>query len=72
VCTGQLTDLAHHAVRESRVGHDEVTLFEALADPIVQALMVADGVDTQSADTLMRSIAARLPDDAEDREVRQW
>jgi hypothetical protein len=49
-------------MRESRVGHDEVTLFEALADPIVQALMAADGVDTQSADTLIaqhRGSAAR-------------
>ena len=59
-------------MRQGLLGHDEVTPFEALADPIVQALMAADGVETQSADTLMRSIAARLQDDAEDREVRQW
>jgi hypothetical protein len=59
-------------MRESRVAHDEVTLFEALADPIVQARMPADGVETQSADTLMRSIAARLPDDPDSREVHRW
>ena len=59
-------------MRESRVAHDAVTLFEALADPIVRVLMAADGVDKQSVDTLMRRIAARLQDDAEDREVRQW
>jgi hypothetical protein len=59
-------------VRESDVAHDEVTLFEALADPIVQALMAADGVGTESVETLMRSIAARRPHDAEGREVPQW
>jgi hypothetical protein len=30
--------------------HDEVTLSEALADPIVQALTAADGVDRESVE----------------------
>lgn len=54
------------------MAHDEVTLFEALADPIVQALMAADGVNTESVETLMRSIAARLQDDAKGRQIPQW
>jgi hypothetical protein len=33
---------------------------EALADPIVQALMAADGVDRLSVEALMRRMAARL------------
>lgn len=59
-------------MRESHVAHDEVTLFEALADPIVQALMAADGVGAESVETLMRRIAARLRADTEGREVPQW
>ena len=54
------------------MAHDEVTLFEALADPIVQALMAADGVGAESVETLMRRIAARLRADTEGREVPQW
>jgi hypothetical protein len=51
---------------------DEVTLSETLAEPIVQALMAADGVGTESAEMLMRSVAARLPGDTESREVCPW
>jgi hypothetical protein len=32
----------------------------ALADPIVQALMAADGIDKDSVETLLRCVAARL------------
>ena len=53
--------------------HDEVTLFEALADPIVQALMAADGVDREGLETLMRCIATLLRDDMpKAREIRAW
>jgi hypothetical protein len=37
---------------------------EALADPIVQALMTADGVDPRALAALMRAVAARLSDNA--------
>ena len=37
---------------------------EALADPIVQALMAADRVDPRGLAALMRVLAARLSDDA--------
>ena len=33
---------------------------EALADPLVQALMAADGVDRSSVEALMRGMAERL------------
>ncbi|HTT80748.1 MAG TPA: hypothetical protein VMF86_13795 [Stellaceae bacterium] len=35
-------------------------LYEALADPIVEALMAADGTDREGVETLMRRMAARL------------
>jgi hypothetical protein len=35
-------------------------LDEALADPIVQALMAADGTDRDGVEALMRCVAARL------------
>jgi hypothetical protein len=35
-------------------------LYEALADPIVQALMAADGTDRDGVETMMRDVAARL------------
>jgi hypothetical protein len=35
---------------------------EALADPIVQALMAADGVDPRGVATLMYFVAVRLSD----------
>ena len=38
-------------------------LAEALADPIVQALMTADGTDRDSVEAMMRGMAARLPTD---------
>ena len=36
------------------------TLSEALADPLVRAVMAADGVDPRQLATDLRSIAARL------------
>jgi hypothetical protein len=35
---------------------------EALADPIVQALMAADGVDRKSVETLLCRVAAKVAD----------
>jgi hypothetical protein len=37
-------------------------LSEALADPIVQALMIADGVDQDRFKVLLRCVAAKLAD----------
>jgi hypothetical protein len=38
----------------------ELTLGEALADPLVRAVMAADGVDARRLATELREIAARL------------
>src|SRR5260370_16992568 len=40
-----------------------VGLSEALADPIVKALMAADGVDPKGLEELLRRTAARLAQD---------
>ena len=53
---GLETSLSHaFAVTELPVG-----LSEALADPIVKALMAADGVDPKGLEELLRRTAARL------------
>ena len=38
----------------------ELTLCEALADPLVRAVMAADGVDPRRLATELREVAARL------------
>jgi hypothetical protein len=54
------------AIRRSRCpsgavgGRLPADLAEALADPIVQALMTADGTDRDSVEAMMRGMAARL------------
>ncbi len=43
----------------SPCGYDP-TLSEALADPLVRAVMAADGVDPRQLDVDLRAVAARL------------
>jgi hypothetical protein len=38
----------------------EPTLSEALADPLVRAVMAADGIDPRQLDADLRAVAARL------------
>jgi hypothetical protein len=40
--------------------HHEPSLAEILTDPIVQALMAADGVHADDLEALLRSVAKRL------------
>jgi hypothetical protein len=44
----------------------EASLFELLGDPIVQALMVADGVKSQHLDALFANARCRQPPFQED------
>lgn len=43
----------------SPCGYDP-TLSEALADPLVRAVMAADGIDPRELDAELRAVAARL------------
>ena len=55
----QAACVAHHPLKERAMGPEgEVTLSEALADPMVQALMAADHVDLESVKKLMHGISA--------------
>jgi hypothetical protein len=42
------------------VEHPEPSIDEMLAEPIIRALMTADGVRTDELEALLRSIAKRL------------
>jgi hypothetical protein len=46
--------------RGGRTCFDEPTLAEALADPLVRAVMDADGVDPKKLETLFASVAQAL------------
>lgn len=46
---------------ESRCANRTFGVSDALADPIVQALMAADRIDASSVAALMQRIAVRLP-----------
>jgi hypothetical protein len=46
--------------RGGRTCFDEPTLAEALADPLVRAVMEADGVDPKTLETLFTSVARTL------------
>jgi hypothetical protein len=53
--------IRHSRCRSGAVGGTlPADLAEALADPIVQALMTADGTDRDSVEAMMRGLAARL------------
>jgi hypothetical protein len=42
------------------VDHPEPSIEEMLAEPIIRALMTADGIRTDELEALLRSIAKRL------------
>jgi hypothetical protein len=44
-----------------RSPHGEPTIAEILTDPIVKAVMAADGVDANLLRTQLRSVARNLP-----------
>jgi hypothetical protein len=44
-----------------RLPHGEPTIAEILTDPIVKAVMAADGVDANLLRTQLRSVARNLP-----------
>ena len=46
--------------REGRTYIEEPTLAEALADPVVRAVMAADGVDPKKLKALLVSVARAL------------
>ena len=58
------TSVTHASARVATVAANglPVGVSEALADPIVKALMAADGVDRDDVVTLLRQTAARLAD----------
>jgi hypothetical protein len=65
---GEAVDWAYGGVSPSRPrcgsrfadARPRMGLSEALADPIVQALMAADGTDRDGVEAMMRGLAARL------------
>jgi len=46
--------------RQNGDGHGDMTLTEALSDPIVQAFMSADGVDARQLELDLRQLAKEL------------
>ena len=56
----RFSDLAAEKWSRSAAGELPPALSEALSDPIVQALMAADGVERESVERLMRRVINRL------------
>lgn len=42
--------------------HEELTLSDALSDPLIQAVMAADGVDARELEAMLSDVARRRQD----------
>ena len=61
---------AHLALSDELAASGELVVSEALADPIVKALMAADGVDPKRLEELLQRTASRLAQDQTDSSAR--